>query len=806
MRHPLAIPASLYGLGILLGHSLAPPLALLFAVSFGLGLAALAFDRFRPAALCALLLAFGWTNLVSRTAVLSPHDLRLVQADETTIATVRATLTETPQQRVFVRDDKPSWRTVAEVAVREVRRDSAWRPAFGTVAVTTPGILGAEFFSGRTVEVTGVLQPPGFRPVEGAFDYRTYLEQKGIHYLLKTEGTNDWRLVPGVPAPARPWADRFQDWARRTLAKGLPEEDEPLRLLWAMTLGWKPALTQEVAQPFMRSGTLHVFAISGLHIALIAGILVKLLRVFQIPRGICGLIVIPLIWGYTAATGWQASAIRSTVMMTVIVAGWSLERPSHLLNSLAAAGLVILVSDPTQLFQAGFQLSFFVVLGLALIAPPLQRVCENLLRPDPLVPDELRPWWLRGFRALAGFITAGFATSLAAWLGSLPLIAWYFYMVTPVSLLANLIVVPLSGAALASSLGSLLCGDWLPWFTELFNHASWLLMKIMVSVSEWAARLPGAFFYTRPPVWIEFAAYYTILAAVLSGWLFRAGRWKWGLPVILSVMTVWAAVRFHRGNDVVITVPPLGGAGIFVTAPDAESGLLIDPGDGSGTGLLLKPFLRSHGVNRLSNLVLTHGDVRRVGGYDVLADDFTLEKITISRVPFRSRAYRDILERPATSLPPRTVVRRGDRIGQWRVLHPDAGDRFVQADDSALVLLGEFGPFRVLALSDLGKLGQQTLIGREPDLRADFVITGLPGRSEPLTDALLESIQPRAILVASAEFPANARLNSQQRRRLEGFDIPLISTDDTGAATLRLSPSGWELKTMSGIRLAGGKR
>ena len=150
----------------------------------------------------------------------------------------------------------------------------------------------------------------------------------------------------------------------------LPVEDEELRLLWAMTLGWKTALTDEVSEPFMRSGTMHIFAISGLHIALIAGILVAVLRAAQLPRGACGALIVPVIWFYTAATGWQSSAIRSTIMMTVIIAGWSLRRPSNLLNSLAASGFIILVWEPSQLFQASFQLSFFVVLSIALLLPP----------------------------------------------------------------------------------------------------------------------------------------------------------------------------------------------------------------------------------------------------------------------------------------------------------------------------------------------------------------------------------------------------------------------------------------------------
>src|SRR4029077_14672648 len=105
-----------------------------------------------------------------------------------------------------------------------------------------------------------------------------------------------------VQPSGRPIADRFGDWAKAALARGLPVEDEPLRLLWGMTLGWKTALTGEVTEPFMRTGTMHIFAISGLHIALIAGLLVLLFQVLRVPRAWCGWVVIPLIWFYTGVT------------------------------------------------------------------------------------------------------------------------------------------------------------------------------------------------------------------------------------------------------------------------------------------------------------------------------------------------------------------------------------------------------------------------------------------------------------------------------------------------------------------------
>src|SRR5688572_4638753 len=114
-------------------------------------------------------------------------------------------------------------------------------------------------------------------------------------------------------------------------------------------------------------------AISGMHIALIATILVTFFRFLQLPRPVCCAAAIPLIWFYTAATAWQPSAVRSSIMMTIVLLGWCLRRPSDVINSLAGAGLLILLWDPLQLFQASFQLSFLVVLSLALLVPPLER-------------------------------------------------------------------------------------------------------------------------------------------------------------------------------------------------------------------------------------------------------------------------------------------------------------------------------------------------------------------------------------------------------------------------------------------------
>ena len=516
------------------------------------------------------------------------------------------------------------------------------------------------------------------------------------------------------------------------------------------------------------------------------------------PRGASGLVVIPLIWFYTAATGWQASAIRSTVMMSIVITGWALERPSHLINSLAAAGLIILIWDPAQLYQAGFQLSFFVVLGIALLVPPLESARARLLRPDPLLPPELRPRWKRWLDLPLRAVSASLATSLAAWLGSTPLIAWYFCMVTPGSLLANVFIVPLSSLALMSSLGSLVCGDWLPLATELFNHGSWFWMTLMVKLSEWFAGFPGAYFYVPQPSLVFSAGYYLVVGGVLSGIVFTQ-RWrKWSCAGALAVAVGWLAWAWAGRDAIRLTILPIRGGAAFLDEPGSRRDLLVDCGDADAFQWALKPFLRSQGVNRLSSLLLTHGDVAHAGSAELVRNQFRIREIFASSAPFRSKVYRDLiadLQRMSAGF--RQVV-RSDKVGRWTLLHPSAEDRFPQGANNAMAMRCELHGAQVLLLSDLGRLGQRALLGREPHLQTDIMIAGLTTNGDALGDALVRAANPRILIVACSDFPASSAPSRKLRDRLAGLGIPVIYTSDSGAAVLTFRPDGWTLRTMDG--------
>jgi len=341
--------------------------------------------------------------------------------------------------------------------------------------------------------------------------------------------------------------------------------------------------------------------------------------------------------------------------------------------------------------------------------------------------------------------------------------------------------VPLSTASLASVLGSLFSA-WLPVVPELFNQSAWWWMYCMVKLSNLATELPSGYEYIPCPTPWMFVLYYSGLAALCYGGNWPT-KWKARAAVVWLILACVCLGWSHANQpEMVITIfPASAGSVVFAEGRRREATLLVDTGTTNSARFASIPFLRSRGVDRLGRLVLSHGEMRRMGGARELAMECRPDQVFASAARSRSKVYTRQLKLFANESRLRTVA-RGDKVGVWEVLHPEQYDKFARADDQAIVLFGTFSGIKVLLLSDLGPAGQAALLDRSPELRADLVVSGLCTKGEPLSDELLEQLKPKLIVVSDAEFPAAERARDDLRQRLKRAGCDVIYTSSSGAA------------------------
>ncbi len=372
---------------------------------------------------------------------------------------------------------------------------------------------------GARFSALGLLAPLPRLPEAGSFE--RFLADEGANFTF-----NRARLE-GPVHPAGPWTRLYASAGQRledTLRHGLESRPHLADLYVAMLLGRKQALSREQRDWFVRSGTMHLFAISGLHVAAIAvafHTLLILARVPSRPRFLAGTL---LLWLYVEITGGQPSAIRAFWMITCLLGARQLRAPTNSLSALCASALGVLIVSPHQLFGAGFQMSYGIVAAILLYGVPLQEKWQAGWRPWALLPAESRRWthttWEEGVR----LTLAALALGLAATLISTPATLGFFGLVAPGAFFVNLLLVPAASLVIFSGVASMLAGlVGLAPVSVLFNHSAGLVLALMEGSVVAALGVPGSSLPAQlDPPWLPALGGLGILALLALGY---ARRW-----------------------------------------------------------------------------------------------------------------------------------------------------------------------------------------------------------------------------------------------------------------------------------------
>ena len=231
--------------------------------------------------------------------------------------------------------------------------------------------------------------------------------------------------------------------------------------------------------------------------------------------------------------------------------------------------------------------------------------------------------------------------------------------------------------------------------------------------------------------------------------------------------------------------------------------MLIDCGNEQVAKFTVTRHLRSRGVDKIQNLILTHGVRHHVGGFPYILDSQPLQRVFLSHAKSSSKYHQQIFSKLADSPVVKMVVSGGEIIGPWKVLHPAKDDDFSSSTDDALVLLGEFHGVRILLISDLGSKGQQALLSGRDDLKADVVVTSISDRGQTLGPGLLQAVAPRVIVVQDSQFPVAERAPKTLLARLRESGAVVISVREKGGIRLSIQSSGWHLEDARGMLWPG---
>jgi ComEC/Rec2-related protein len=306
--------------------------------------------------------------------------------------------------------------------------------------------------------------------------------------------------------------------AAEYLSAGISEHKQAVAIMESLLLGYR-RLSFELRQVFVFTGTLHIFAISGSHVVVMASIVLVVLGIMRISSIHWVLFMGPFLCMYTFATGMQSSAVRACIMAIVFWGAPLLGRRADSLSALAVSAVLIVAVVPSQLFDSGFVLSFTCVLGLIALYPVFNSPVQKLLQPDPLRLQP-EPVLMRGMRTAGSWLWSSVAMSCSAWLVSAPLTAWYFCNFTPIGLVSNLIVIPVSFFVILAGCLSLVLGACVYELAVIFNHANLVLVELLVRSMQFMASLPCANIKVEPPpVWMIVLWY-----ALLMLWVFERKR------------------------------------------------------------------------------------------------------------------------------------------------------------------------------------------------------------------------------------------------------------------------------------------
>jgi len=735
------------------------------------------------------------------------NDIRNFVADERKLSTVRGLIVTEPyinrnKDWEFVRFKFTDPASSFYLKIHEVKTVDGWAKAAGTVRVQVAEPV-LDLKAGDYVQMYCWLDRFKGPTNPGQFDVSRYLARKNVFIAASIKSREGIKLLEsGGTGIFTKIKRRLRETATWALVGEMSLEDRSRGLLEALLLGYRGNIDSETYRAFHKTGLLHFISLSGMHLGIFVGIIWWLCKTAGLMKRGRAAICIIAIGVFLLIVPPRAPTVRAAIIGWVFCASFLFRRRFNSLNTLSLAAIILLLIRPTQLFEAGWQLSFAAVLGLLLFCHRIHFFLYEKIT--------ALPWYKKApltrpfFRIISKpgpYLLELFSTGITAWLGGAGILLYHFYTINPLTSIWTVIAFPFVALILIAGFLKIVLSFLLPTAAAALSVIVTGLADLLIWVVKLIAQLDiSQILIGHVPITIIILYYCVVLFAFFV--YFRRPLIKKAICMVsvLAIIVFLGVTKWQRTyrDNLILTVLDIGHGQAILAQLPGKANVLFDTGSLYKNDVgrrIVAPFLDYSGINKINAIIISHNDVDHINGIPEVVQHCEVDGV------YASDAFFSKADRWGTAkFLEESLNENGFKIqylddeldfgsrAKVKILWPSkqvSQDETLSDNDKSVVSLIEFAGTEILLCSDIEKFAQRELLRLFPNLKPEVVVVPHHGSVKTLDADFLKNLEAD-ILMSSC---GRRRYERQQAIRQRSKARPFFTARD-GALTVCIDKGG----------------